>query len=195
MIILKRCFFIFFWLLLMWLVCASSWAETIRLMNGRIFDGEIAAESGDEVKIIMKSGIVTFSRDEIDSIGERKISPPAPVKKPVAKKTTKSVPGVAKPAAKKQQQSVKKIKKQVVPQKKIVKTESVPTVTADTATVTTLSPSTETVTSVSSAPLSAPAALPARSQKRLSPSAKAAGVTMAIAIIALIVLLLKRMKK
>lgn len=202
----QKSLFIIFWITLMWIVCASAGAETIRLMNGRIFDGEIAEESGDEVKILMKSGIVTFSRDEIASIGDRKISEkdtkkavkslsaPVALKKPVVKKTIKTVTLASKPAQKKKQKAQVKVSKQV-PRSKAAQPAVLPAVAVDTATVNSLSASTDTAPLVSTAPIASPASLPTKPRKGLSPTAKAAVVTAAIAIIALIVRLIKRMRR
>lgn len=204
MIIRQRSLFVILWLALIWVVCSSAWAETIRLKNGRIFEGEIVDEGGDEVKIIMKSGLVTFSRDEIDSIGDRRISEkdikeaikslsdPTPVKKPVLKKASSAV--ASKPAHKKKQKAIVKVKKQGT-HSKAAQPETLPAVAADTATVTRLSASTDTAPPVSSVPILSPTVLPARPQKELSASAKAAIVTIAIAIIAFIAFLIKRIKR
>lgn len=205
MVTRQRSLFIILMIVLIWIISASVWAETIRLKNGRIFDGEIAAENGREVKIIMKSGIVTFSRDEIASIGDRKISEkdlkeavktlsaPALAKKPVAKKTIKSAAGASKPARKKEHKTVAKIKKQG-PDGKAAQSAVLPAVAADTATATDLSASTVTTFSISSTPASS-TALPVKPQKGLSPTAKAVIITVAISIIALIVFMIKQIKR
>ncbi len=205
MIIKQRSLFVIFWLALMMVACASAWAETIKLKNGRIFEGEIAEESGEEVRIIMKSGIVTFSRDEIASIGDRKISEkdikeavkslstPVPVKKPAAKKTTASA-AASKPVQKKKQKAVTKVKKQGTPGK-TAQPINLPAATTETITFTSFAASTDTVTSASSVPISSPAALPVKPQKQLSPGVKAAIATIAIAIIILNAFMIKRIKK
>lgn len=149
-------------------------ADTIRLNNGRIFDGEIIDETEDEVRVEMKKGVVVFSRDEIASIGDRKISekdikdaektlaaPPAP-KKTVIKKSTKSSAAIHRPEQKKEQKPVKKVKK----------TKDVSAVVADTVTVTSLAVSTDTVTSVSSVTVTLPVALPAEIKKEVPKGGK-----------------------
>lgn len=157
----------------LWISCTSVWAETIRLKNGRIFEGEIIDETDDEVKIEIKSGIVYFSRDEIASIGDRKISQKeikdasknldtpseesaAQPKKAVAKEKAKPV-AVSNPSRQKERKPVKKVKK----------TNDVPAVVADTVTVTSLAVSTDTLPSVSSETVTLPVALPEETKKEV----------------------------
>jgi hypothetical protein len=183
MISRQRALCIIFSISLLMIMCASAWAETIRLKNGRMFEGIVADEKGNEVKILMKSGIVTFSRNEIDSIGDRKISPkeikeavkklsaPTPAKKPVAIKTVKRTSAAPKTEQKKEQKAVPQVKQQRTP-RKAAQPENLP----EAAVV-----STDTVPSATKAPISTPA------------------VIFAIFVLAIfifvIVLMIKRMKR
>lgn len=196
MITRKHCLSIILTIALMLLVSASAWAETIRLKNGRIFDGEFIEEIDDEFKILMNSGIMTFSRDEIESIGDRKItqkeikeavnslSAPPAAKKPVVKKKVKPAAVTTKTAPKKKQNKIVKVKK-IVPQVKA----------KETSTFTQFTASTDTVTPVSSAPVSAPVTLPAKPNKGLSLNAKSVIAIIGIVIIAGLVFIIKRLKK
>ncbi len=206
MITRKRYLLIILSVALMLIVGTAAWTETIRLKNGRVFDGIIAEKNDDEYKIVMKSGVITLTRDEIDSIDGRKLNPP-PVKKPVVQETEKPVtvtaettpkqeqepvvqetekPVVvtAEPAPKKKPKAVVKVKEQV-PQEKPLEGSH----------FTQFSESTATVTPVASDLIPAPAALPVAPKKGFSPSVKAAISIIGIIIIACLILIIKKIKK
>lgn len=185
MITRKNCLLIILAIALMLIVFSTGWAETIRLKNGRIFDGIIAAESGGEVKVVMKSGVVTFSRDEIYSIDGRILTPPPPVKKPVVKKPVKSTAVTLPAAPKKEQKVVVKVKKQVTQDK-----------AKETSTFTQFAASTATVASAASAQVTPPNPLPAKPKKGSLLNANSEIIIIAIVLIAIVIVLItKRIKK
>lgn len=174
------------------IVCSSAWAETIRLKNGRIFDGIVADESDGEVKVVMKSGVVIFSRDEIDSIDGRKLTPPLPVKKPVMKKTVLSTTVASTPVKKKQQKWEVKFN----PPGKDAQPASLPTVATGTTTFTQFAASTNTAAAADSAHLTPPNPLPAKSKKGASLNAIADIIIIATVLITIVIVLIKkRIKK
>lgn len=192
MITKKSSLFIIFIMALMLLVFALARAETIRLKNGRIFDAIVADDSGDEVKVVMKSGVVTFSKDEIYSIDGHILSPPPPVKKPVVKKPVKIAPVTPPPAPIKVQKTVTPVKKKVT-QNKAVPPASIPAVALGTTTFTQFAPSTATA---DSAQLTPPNPLPAKSKKGASLNATADIIIVAIVLIAIVIVIItKRIKK
>jgi len=191
MITQQRYLFIILTIALMLCVGASAWAETIRLKNGRIFDGIVADESGGEVKIVMKSGVITFSRNEIDSIDGRKLTPPPPAKKPVAKKTVKSAAVASGPAKKKQQKWEVKFN----PPGQDAQPASLPMVTTGTKTFTQFAASTATVASAASAQLTPPNPLPVKSKNGASLNAMADIVIIAIVLVAIIIVLIRKQIK
>lgn len=138
MIYRKNFLSLLFILSLMLLASASSWAETIKLKNGRVFDGAIADDRDGEIKVLMKSGVVTFSRSEIYSIDGKLLSPPKAVKKPAAKTTSvKSTAVAPKPVTKKVQKVAAPVKKKAAPKKPVAPVPApAPVVAVDTTTVT-----------------------------------------------------------
>lgn len=169
------------------IVFSTSWAETIRLKNGRIFDGIVADESGGEIKVVMKSGVVTFSRDEIYSIDGRILTPPPKVKKPVMKKPVKSAAITSPPKPKKVQKAVKPVKKPVA-QDKDAQPANLPAVATGTTTFTQFAASTDTA----SAQVIPPNPLPAKPKKGASLNAIADIIIIAIVLIAIVIVLIKK---
>lgn len=177
-------------------ISTAIWAETIRLKNGRIFEGEIVDETDDEVKIEIKSGIVYFSRDEIASIGDRKIS-----EKDIkdATKNLENQPAEkkaeTKKAPKKEQKPVKKVAQPVLPPKEVVKPENAPVVAIDTTTITPgVAVSTEPAVSLSSQTLITPSPTAIRTESKKIPFKNLAShqknVIMAIVAIIFIIIIL-----
>lgn len=195
---------VIFGLIMLMVIGAGVKAETIRLKNGRIFEGDVLEESEDEVKIEMGKGIMTFSPDEIVSIGNRQIAPivptPSPVlKKTMTKKSTKSSTPVAKKAA-------KKVGNQATSQNVVVKTEGlssgptntlmVAAVTGDTSTITAAQAiSTDTVISASSESVISPPAVTTGNKREAKRGVRAILFTiMAVLVIILLFLIISKRK-
>jgi len=162
---------------------ALSWAETIRLKNGRIFDATIVEKNSREIKVVMRSGVVTFTPDEIDTIDGRKLTPP-PVKNPAAKPAVKTAPVAPKIEPKKAQEPPAPVKKKSAKAKPVTKEVS-PAPAASTTTFTNFTASTDT----------APAP-PARSSSRspLSLSAVLFAVVVLVIVAVVIFFIIKRIK-